>query len=126
MHAFVQMLDDIAVLSFTTGLDPTAASPKLTRFLLRCSLIPPALLAHACLWLLDCLQVKAESVLDEAALRQLYYLLEEDAVAAGDALKINYDGFSQVGRSRRRTAFVKAMFLRLQAGNLCWCEYLVG
>eukprot|EP00967_Tisochrysis_lutea_P016385 scaffold18473_cov16-Tisochrysis_lutea.AAC.4 len=39
--------------------------------------------------------VKAESVLDEAALRQLYYLLEEFAVADGDALKINYDGFSQ-------------------------------
>lgn len=43
-----------------------------------------------------CSQVKAESVLDEASLRQLYFLLEEFAMADGDALKINYDGFSQV------------------------------
>lgn len=42
------------------------------------------------------LQVKAESVLDEGALRQLYYLLEEFAVADSTGLKINYDGFSQV------------------------------
>ena len=41
-------------------------------------------------------QVKAESVLDESALRQLYFLLEEFAVADSTGLKINYDGFSQV------------------------------
>mmetsp|Transcript_5397 Transcript_5397/g.14556 ORF Transcript_5397/g.14556 Transcript_5397/m.14556 type:complete len:474 (+) Transcript_5397:65-1486(+) len=72
-------------------------------------------------------QVKAESVLDEAALRQLYYLLEEFAVADGDALKINYDGFSQVATRAREMlgsavdAYFKASVFRrfAQDGDGC-------
>lgn len=54
--------------------------------------------------LIRAMQVKAESVLDEPALRQIWYLIEEYAVHDGDEneiregdTRINYDGFSQVG-----------------------------
>ena len=37
-------------------------------------------------------------MLDEGALRQMYHMLEEFALQDGEgALKINYDGFCQVG-----------------------------
>lgn len=44
-------------------------------------------------------QIKAESILDEGVMRQIWFLIEEYAIHEGEGyIKINYDGFSQVGR----------------------------
>jgi hypothetical protein len=46
-------------------------------------------------------QIKSESILDEAALHDVWTLLEEFSKHEDDVLKINYDGFSQVRRGWR-------------------------
>jgi hypothetical protein len=51
--------------------------------------------------LLQNIQLRSELVLQEAELRQIWYVLVEYATKQGDDLRINYDGFSQV-----RTSFV--------------------
>lgn len=69
-------------------------------------------------------QIKSESILDEAALHDIWTLLEEFSKSEDDVLKINYDGFSQAS-SRVMQSPAAGAAVGVAAGQATMCACMV-